>query len=126
MTPEEIIKLEKKLEKRRKLTKKYQQEKIQNYENNNVRNETIEQIIKRNEYSLDYYYKNKERLDNKRKELYQQQKQQLSQQSRDYYYKNKDELDKKRKELYQQNKERINQENRVLAKCKKILKYEIV
>jgi hypothetical protein len=95
MTPEEINKLEKKIEKRRKLTKKYQQEKIQNYENNDVRNETLEHIIKRNEYSLDYYYKNK------------------------------DELDKKRKELYQQNKERISQESRVLTKCKKILKYEI-
>jgi hypothetical protein len=95
MTPEEINKLEKKIEKRRKLTKKYQQEKIQNYENNDVRNETLEHIIKRNEYSLDYYYKNK------------------------------DELDKKRKELYQQNKERISQETRVLTKCKKILKYEI-
>ncbi len=46
MTPEEEInKLEKKLEKRRKLTKKYQQEKIQNYENNDVRNETIAHII---------------------------------------------------------------------------------
>ena len=95
MTPEEINKLEKKIEKRRKLTKKYQQEKIQNYENNDVRNETLEHIIKRNEYSLDYYYKNK------------------------------DELDKKRKELYQQNKEQISRETRVLTKCKKILKYEM-
>ena len=82
MTPEEINKLEKKIEKRRKLTKKYQQEKIQNYENNDVRNETLEHIIKRNEYSLDYYYKNKDELDKKRKELYQQNKEQLSQQTR--------------------------------------------
>jgi DNA repair ATPase RecN len=104
MTPEEIAKIEKKIEKRRKLTKKYQQEKLQNYENNNVRNETIAHIIN-----------NKDELIIKR-----------NKNSLDYYYKNKDELDKKRKELYQQNKERINQENRVLAKCKKILKYEIV
>ena len=89
MTPEEILKIEKKIEKRRKLTKKYQQEKIEKYENNDVRNETLEQLIKteqeitlrKNKTSLDYYYKNKERLDDKRKELYQQQKQQLSQQS---------------------------------------------
>jgi hypothetical protein len=102
MTSEEILKIEKKIEKRRKLTKKYQQEKLENYENNDVRNETLEHIIKtkdeliikRNEYSLDYYYKNK------------------------------DELDKKRKELYQHNKDRISQETRVLTKCKKILKYE--
>ena len=103
MTPEEILKIEKKIEKRRKLTKKYQQEKIEKYENNDVRNETLEQLIKneqdkilkRNRVSIDYYYKNKERLDNKRKELYQQQKEQISQQ------------------------------NRVLTKCKKILKYEL-
>lgn len=95
MTPEEILKIEKKILKRKALTKKYQQEKLENYENNDVRNETLEHIIKRNENSLDYYYKNK------------------------------DELDKKRKELYQQNKERISQETRVLTKCKKILKYEI-
>ena len=37
MTPEEINKLEKKLQKRRQLTSKYQQEKKQNYENNDVR-----------------------------------------------------------------------------------------
>ena len=103
MTPEEILKIEKKIEKRRKLTKKYQQEKIEKYENNDVRNETLEQLIKneqdkilkRNRVSIDYYYKNKERLDNKRKVLYQQQKEQISQQ------------------------------NRVLTKCKKILKYEL-
>lgn len=102
MTPEEILKIEKKIEKRRKLTKKYQQEKIEKYENNDVRNETLEQLIKneqdkilkRNRVSIDYYYKNKERLDNKRKVLYQQQKEQISQQTR------------------------------VLTKCKKILKYE--
>ena len=52
MTPEEILKIEKKIEKRRKLTKKYQQEKLENYENNDVRNETLEHIIKRNENSL--------------------------------------------------------------------------
>jgi DNA repair ATPase RecN len=103
MTPEEIAKIEKKIEKRRKLTKKYQQEKLQNYENNNVRNETIAHIIN-----------NKDELIIKR-----------NKNSLDYYYKNKDELDKKRKELYQQNKERISQETRVLTKCKKILKYEI-
>jgi hypothetical protein len=103
MTPEEINKLEKKIEKRRKLTKKYQQEKLENYENNNVRNETIAHIIN-----------NKDELIIKR-----------NKNSLDYYYKNKDELDKKRKELYQQNKERISQETRVLTKCKKILKYEI-
>jgi hypothetical protein len=95
MTPEEINKLEKKILKRKALTRKYQQEKIENYENNDVRNETLEHIIKRNENSLDYYYKNK------------------------------DELDKKRKELYQQNKEQISRETRVLTKCKKILKYEM-
>ena len=94
MTPEEILKIERRIEKRRSLTRKYQQEKLENYENNDVRNETLEHIIKRNEYSLDYYYKNK------------------------------DELDKKRKELYQQNKDRLSQETRVLTKCKKILKYE--
>ena len=133
MTPEEILKIEKKIEKRRKLTKKYQQEKIEKYENNDVRNETLEQLIKteqeitlrKNKTSLDYYYKNKERLDDKRKELYQQQKQQLSQQSRDYYYKNKELLDKKRKELNQQQKEQINKQARVLSICKKILKYEL-
>ena len=48
MTPEEILKIEKKIEKRRKLTSKYQQEKKQNYENNDVRNETLEHIIKNN------------------------------------------------------------------------------
>ncbi len=77
MTPEEINKLEKKIEKRRKLTKKYQIEKTQNYENNDVRNETIahiinnkdELIIKRNKKCLDYYYKNKDELDKKRKTL---------------------------------------------------------
>ena len=103
MTPEEISKLQKKEDKRKILHEKYKKEKIQNYENNDVRNETLEQLIKneqdkilkRNRVSIDYYYKNKERLDNKRKELYQQQKEQISQQ------------------------------NRVLTKCKKILKYEL-
>jgi GTP-sensing pleiotropic transcriptional regulator CodY len=103
MTPEEEKKLEKKLEKRRKLTKKYQQEKIQNYENNDVRNETIARIIN-----------NKDELIIKR-----------NKKCLDYYYKNKDELDKKRKELYQQNKERISQETRVLKFCKKIIAGEI-
>ncbi len=84
-----------------KLHKKYQKEKLQNYENNDVRSATIEQlivrhkepyrlaknakndlIIKRNKASLDHYYKNKNRLDIKRKELYQQNKEQLSQQTR--------------------------------------------
>jgi len=103
MTPEEIVKIEKKIEKRRLLTKKYQQEKKQNYENNDVRNETLAHIIN-----------NKDELIIKR-----------NKKCLDYYYKNKVELDKKRKELYQQNKERISQEKRVLTKCKKILKYEI-
>ena len=103
MTPEEIAKIEKKIEKRRKLTKKYQQEKLQNYENNNVRNETIAHIIN-----------NKDELIIKR-----------NKKCLDYYYKNKDELDKKRKELYQQNKERISQETRVLKFCKKIIAGEI-
>ena len=103
MTPEEIIKLQKKEYKKKILHEKYKKEKLQNYENNDVRNETLEQLIKneqdkilkRNRVSIDYYYKNKERLDNKRKVLYQQQKEQISQQ------------------------------NRVLTKCKKILKYEL-
>lgn len=102
MTPAEIIKLQKKEDKKKILHEKYKKEKLQNYENNNVRNETLEQLIKteqelillKNKTSLEYYYKNKERLDNKRKELYQQQKEQISQRAR------------------------------VLTKCKKILKYE--
>ena len=102
MTPEEIIKLQKKEDKKKILHEKYKKEKLQNYENNDVRNSTLEQLIKteqeltmlKNKTSLDYYYKNKERLDNKRKELYQQQKEQISQRTR------------------------------VLTKCKKILKYE--
>ena len=102
MTPEEISKLQKKEDKKKILHEKYKKEKLQNYENNNVRNETLEQLIKteqelillKNKTSLEYYYKNKERLDNKRKELYQQQKEQISQRAR------------------------------VLTKCKKILKYE--
>lgn len=102
MTPAEIIKLQKKEDKKKLLHEKYKKEKLQNYENNNVRNETLEQLIKteqelillKNKTSLEYYYKNKERLDNKRKELYQQQKEQISQRAR------------------------------VLTKCKKILKYE--
>jgi hypothetical protein len=102
MTPEEIIKLQKKEDKKKLLHEKYKKEKLQNYENNDVRNSTLEQLIKteqeltmlKNKTSLDYYYKNKERLDNKRKELYQQQKEQISQRTR------------------------------VLTKCKKILKYE--
>lgn len=103
MTPEEIVKIEKKIEKRRLLTKKYQQEKTQNYENNDVRNETIEHIIN-----------NKDELIIKR-----------NKKCLDYYYKNKDELDKKRKELYQQNKERISQEKRVLKFCNKIISGEV-
>jgi DNA repair ATPase RecN len=103
MTPEEILKIEKKIEKRRLLTKKYQIEKTQNYENNDVRNETIKHIIN-----------NKDELIIKR-----------NKKCLDYYYKNKDELDKKRKELYQQNKERISQETRVLKFCKKIITGEI-
>jgi hypothetical protein len=103
MTPEEISKLQKKEDKRKILHEKYKKEKIQNYENNDVRNETLEQLIKneqaiilkKKKTSIDYYYKNKIRLDNKRKDLYQQQKEQISQQSR------------------------------VLTICKKILKYEI-
>ena len=103
MTPEEISKLQKKEDKKKILHEKYKKEKIQNYENNDVRNETLEQLIKneqaiilkKKKTSIDYYYKNKIRLDNKRKDLYQQQKEQISQQSR------------------------------VLTKCKKILKYEI-
>lgn len=102
MTPEEIIKLQKRADKKKKLHLQYYKEKLQNYENNDVRNETLEQLIKteqeltllKNKASLEYYYKNKERLDNKRKELYQQQKEQISQRTR------------------------------VLTKCKKILKYE--
>jgi len=102
MTPEEIIKLQKRADKKKKLHLQYYKEKLQNYENNDVRNETLEQLIKteqklillKNKASLEYYYKNKERLDNKRKELYQQQKEQISQRAR------------------------------VLTKCKKILKYE--
>lgn len=102
MTPEEIIKLQKRADKKKKLHLQYYKEKLQNYENNDVRNETLEQLIKteqelillKNKTSLEYYYKNKERLDNKRKELYQQQKEQISQRTR------------------------------VLTKCKKILKYE--
>ena len=102
MSKEEIAKLQKRADKKKLLHEKYKKEKLQNYENNDVRNETLEQLIKneqdkilkRNRVSIDYYYKNKERLDNKRKELYQQQKEQISQQ------------------------------NRVLTKCKKILKYE--
>ena len=104
MTPEEKTKLEKRAEKKKKLHLQYYKEKIQNYENNDVRNETLKQLIKneqaiilkKQKTSLDYYYKNKERLDDKRKELYQQQKEQISQQTR------------------------------VLTKCKKILKYEMV
>ena len=103
MSKEEIIKLQKKEYKKKLLHEKYKKEKLQNYENNDVRNETLEQLIKteqelsciKNKTSLDYYYKNKERLDIKRKELYQQQKEQISQRTR------------------------------VLTKCKKILKYEI-
>lgn len=107
MTPaekekEEIAKLQKRADKKKKLHLQYYKDKLQNYENNDVRNETLEQLIKteqeltllKNKTSLEYYYKNKERLDNKRKELYQQQKEQISQRTR------------------------------VLTKCKKILKYE--
>ena len=102
MTPEEISKLQKIEDKKKKLHEKYKKEKLQNYENNDVRNETLKHIIeteqelilRKNKTSIDYYYKNKERLDNKRKELYQQQKEQISKQ------------------------------NRVLTKCKKILKYD--
>lgn len=102
MTPAEIIKLQKKEDKKKLLHEKYKKEKLQNYENNDVRNSTLEQLIEteqeltllKNKTSLDYYYKNKEHLDNKRKELYQQQKEQISQRTR------------------------------VLTKCKKILKYE--
>jgi hypothetical protein len=103
-SPEEIAKLEKRAEKKKKLHLQYYKEKIQNYENNDVRNATLEQLIKteqelilkKNKASIDYYYKNKERLDNKRKELYQQQKEQIS------------------------------KHTRVLTKCKKILKYEMI
>lgn len=102
MTPEEIAKLQKRADKKKKLHLQYYKEKLQNYENNDVRNKTLEELIKneqaiilkRNKASLEYYYTNKERLDKKRKELYQQQKEQISQQTR------------------------------VLTKCKKILKYE--
>lgn len=101
MTSEE--KLKKRAEKKKQLHLQYYKEKLKNYENNDVRNETLEQLIKneqaiilkRNKASLKYYYENKEKLDKRRKELYQQQKEQISQQSR------------------------------VLTKCKKILKYEI-
>ena len=102
MTPEEIAKLQKRADKKKKLHLQYYKEKLQNYENNDVRNKTLEELIKneqaiilkRNKASLEYYYTNKERLDKKRKELYQQQKEQISLQTR------------------------------VLTKCKKILKYE--
>ncbi len=101
MTSEE--KLKKRAEKKKQLHLQYYKEKLKNYENNDVRNETLEQLIKndqaiilkRNKASLEYYYENKEKLNKRRKELYQQQKEQISQQSR------------------------------VLTKCKKILKYEI-
>ena len=46
MTPEEISKLQKKEDKKKILHEKYKKEKLQNYENNNVRNETLEQLIK--------------------------------------------------------------------------------
>jgi hypothetical protein len=102
MSKEEIAKLQKRADKKKKLHLQYYKDKLQNYENNDVRNETLEQLIKteqelsclKNKASLEYYYKNKERLDIKRKELYQQQKEQISQRTR------------------------------VLTKCKKILKYE--
>ena len=102
MTPEEIAKLQKRADKKKKLHLQYYKEKLQNYENNDVRNKTLEELIKneqaiilkRNKASLEYYYTNKERLDKKRKELYQQQKEQISLQTR------------------------------VLTKCKKILEYE--
>ena len=102
MSKEEIAKLQKRADKKKKLHLQYYKDKLQNYENNDVRNETLKQLIvneqaiilKRNKASLEYYYKNKERLDIKRKELYQQQKEQISQQTR------------------------------VLTKCKQILKNE--
>ncbi len=103
MTPQEISKLQKREEKKKLLHLKYYKEKLKNYENNDVRNETLEQLIK-----------NEQAIILKKKKT-----------SIDYYYKNKERLDNKRKELYQQNKERISQESRVLTKCKKILKYEI-
>lgn len=103
-SPEEIAKLKKRAEKKKKLHLQYYKEKIQNYENNDVRNATLEQLIKtEQELTLK---KNKTSIE--------------------YYYKNKELLDKRRKELYQQQKEQISKHTRVLTKCKKILKYEMV
>lgn len=78
MTPEKISKLQKIEDKKKKLHEKYKNEKLQNYENNDVRNETLKHIIETEQ------------------------------------------------ELYQQQKEQISKQNRVLTKCKKILKYETI
>ena len=102
MTPEEKTKLEKRAEKKKKLHLQYYKEKMQNYENNDVRNETLKQLIVQEEAII--LKRNKDSLE--------------------YYYKNKELLDKRRKDLYQQQKEQISKHTRVLTKCKKILKYE--
>jgi hypothetical protein len=100
MTPEE--KLQKRADKKKKLHLQYYKEKLQNYENNDVRNETLKQLIVQEEAII--LKRNKDSLE--------------------YYYKNKELLDKRRKDLYQQQKEQISKHTRVLTKCKKILKYE--
>jgi hypothetical protein len=115
MTPEEISKLQKIEDKKKKLHEKYKKEKLQNYENNDVRNETLEQLIIG-------FYKNHTGLkpENEQELILRKNKTSI-----DYYYKNKERLDNKRKELYQQQKEQISKQNRVLTKCKKILKYDM-
>ncbi len=115
MTPEEeIAKLKKRAEKKKKLHLQYYKEKIQNYENNDVRNATLEQLIIG-------FYKNHTGL---KPETEQELTLKKNKTSIEYYYKNKELLDKRRKDLYQQQKEQISKHTRVLTKCKKILKYE--
>lgn len=46
--------------------------------------------------------------------------------SLNYYYKHKFYLDNKRKQLYQKQKYKISQEKRVLKICKLIIKYELL
>lgn len=46
--------------------------------------------------------------------------------SLNYYYKHKLRLDNRRKQLYQKNKHKIAKQSRVLNRCQYIIKYELL
>lgn len=46
--------------------------------------------------------------------------------SLNYYYKHKKKLDDRRKQLYQKNKHKIAKQSRVLNRCRYIIKYSLL